>query len=377
MSESDVVRVLIETNPSPTPSTSESNLRIAGSGSSEPEVSRTRSQACDCKPGSTLPPWHSVLGHHDDASSVGTSTRLSEDDVQKAMSSAEMVYTFLPHAHLFQSPVKSDEQNKIFSLSLSYGRYIGRQSREEAGARENFMKIQQFARLRFGRIISTEFPIPKSIVHLECQFGHDWPIDARAVLKYLKWCPVCDAPESKLESVCRQLLERMYGAKFRRIRPQWLLNEDTQHPLEIDCYNEDLKLGLEANGEQHYVTGLYCDPEALSAIQDRDRKKARMCEKLGIHLIVVPYTVKLQDIQKFILTSLQKANRPPPPNTADIDITTLLPHERTLLKFSPKKPSGKRKNVSQTTTVELLQKRSRLASVVVDHDSDVDSDEAF
>jgi len=365
MSESDVERIIAD-----------SNLTIAGSRSSEQEIPRTTTQTCNCKPGSILPPWHSVLGSHADLSSMTTSTPLTVNQVLEFWSSTEMVYTFVPYARLLASPSRNDEWNKIFYLSLSYGRYNERQPCEVSSeTQKNFLEIQQIARLRFGRVISTEFPIFMSKVHLKCQYGHDWHAYAGKVIKDLQWCPTCDTPTSKFESICRQLLERMYGTEFRRIRPRWLLNEDTQYPLEIDCYNEGLKLGLEANGAQHYVTGIYGDYELLRATQDRDRKKAAMCEKLGIHLIVVPYTVKFADIQRFILDSLQKANRPPPPNTADIDITTLLAPEKAVSVPVPKKSNGKRKAVSQPTALELMQKHSRLAEVDVDHDFDADSDD--
>src|SRR5437868_11898499 len=59
--------------------------------------------------------------------------------------------------------------------------------------------------------------------------------------------------ESKGEKICRQTLERVFGTKFPNQRPNWLINDRTGHALEIDCYNESLKLGVEYSGIFHSV----------------------------------------------------------------------------------------------------------------------------
>lgn len=107
---------------------------------------------------------------------------------------------------------------------------------------------------------------------------------------------------SKGETICRQTLEEIYGKPFIQVRPSFLKNPETGRNLEYDCYNEELKIALEYNGEQHYV---YPHPlhksyqDFINTVR-RDRYKAEMSEKLGIYLIVVPYTVSHDLIPAYI-----------------------------------------------------------------------------
>jgi hypothetical protein len=44
-------------------------------------------------------------------------------------------------------------------------------------------------------------------------------------------------------------LEILTGYRFKSVRPGWLENPLTGRNLELDCYNEYLKLALEYNGK--------------------------------------------------------------------------------------------------------------------------------
>ena len=57
---------------------------------------------------------------------------------------------------------------------------------------------------------------------------------------------------SKLESKAKIILEYIFKRPFSRVRPNFLNNPITGQNLEIDLYNEELKLGVEINGNQHY-----------------------------------------------------------------------------------------------------------------------------
>ena len=57
---------------------------------------------------------------------------------------------------------------------------------------------------------------------------------------------------SKGEQKCKETLEKIYGKEFLCVRPDFLRNPETNRKLELDCYNEELKLAVEYNGIQHY-----------------------------------------------------------------------------------------------------------------------------
>ena len=113
--------------------------------------------------------------------------------------------------------------------------------------------------------------------------------------------------ESRGERRCREVLEELFNKPFPNVRPNFLRNPRTGKNLEIDCYNKDLKLGVEYNGEQHYtfIPYFHGSPKAFKAQQFRDVWKKRRCKELGITLIEVPYTVKLHQIKPFLMMKLK------------------------------------------------------------------------
>lgn len=117
--------------------------------------------------------------------------------------------------------------------------------------------------------------------------------------------------ESKGELECRRVLEKVFRKPFNKIRPNFLNNPVTGgNNLEIDCYNDQLKLGVEYSGKQHYqfVPYFHRNKEAFWNQKYRDEMKKRLCKDNNILLIEVPYTIKINDIESFLLKELRKNN---------------------------------------------------------------------
>jgi hypothetical protein len=112
--------------------------------------------------------------------------------------------------------------------------------------------------------------------------------------------------DSKGERQCRHVLETMFKKPFAKHRPDFLRNI-TGNNLELDCYNEDLKLAVEYNGIQHekYTPYFHKNKEAFLNQRYRDELKRRMCKDKGIHLIEVPSTIKLDQIEHYITKELE------------------------------------------------------------------------
>lgn len=118
--------------------------------------------------------------------------------------------------------------------------------------------------------------------------------------------------ESKGEVECRRVLERIFNKPFSKYRPAFLRNpvtsgNNSNFNLEIDCYNDELKLGCEYDGIQHYKYTPYFhkNNEAFLNQKYRDELKKRMCKDVDVMLITVPYTVKIPDIEQYILNQLR------------------------------------------------------------------------
>jgi hypothetical protein len=114
--------------------------------------------------------------------------------------------------------------------------------------------------------------------------------------------------ESKGERASRAAAERIFGKKFIKVRPDTLRNNVTKHNLEIDVYNEELKLGIEYSGRQHYefVPFFHKNYEAFMNQKYRDEIKRMRCKEHGIRLIEIPYTVPIEDIESFIRIEANK-----------------------------------------------------------------------
>ena len=110
-----------------------------------------------------------------------------------------------------------------------------------------------------------------------------------------KWC-------SKGEQKCREVMERIYGKPFPTVRPNFLKNPETGRNLELDCYNEELKIAVERHGIQHYVYPNYFHRTKEDFIKQirRDQFKVNCCDNNGIYLITVPYNVAVDKIEEYI-----------------------------------------------------------------------------
>lgn len=110
--------------------------------------------------------------------------------------------------------------------------------------------------------------------------------------------------ESKGERECRITMEKLFNVPFKKVRPYWLRNEVSggDNNLELDCFNEDLRLAVEYNGRQHYefIKFFHKNKEAFLNQKYRDDMKRRLCKERGICLIEVPYTIKIPDIENYI-----------------------------------------------------------------------------
>ena len=117
--------------------------------------------------------------------------------------------------------------------------------------------------------------------------------------------------DSKGETECRRVLEKIFGRPFNKIRPDFLRNpvtsdERRDNNLELDCYNSELRLCIEFQGSQHdfFKPFFHKSKEAFYNQRYRDELKKRMCKDTGITLIEVSYKVKLEDIEEYLRNEL-------------------------------------------------------------------------
>ena len=106
----------------------------------------------------------------------------------------------------------------------------------------------------------------------------------------------------KMESECRTHFEEIFQDEFASCRPSFLMNEKTGHNLELDGFNPRLKVAFEYNGSQHYFYNpfFHKDERAFEKMKERDELKRKLCKNAGIHLLTIPYTVRINDLGSYI-----------------------------------------------------------------------------
>lgn len=111
---------------------------------------------------------------------------------------------------------------------------------------------------------------------------------------------------SKGEAIVQDYMCRRFHRPFTKVRN--ILNPVTGQFMELDCYNADLRLGVEYQGVQHYkyTPFFHKTIDAFRNQQYRDELKRIYCRDAGIALIHVPYTVKHADIPLYIEAELQR-----------------------------------------------------------------------
>jgi hypothetical protein len=119
--------------------------------------------------------------------------------------------------------------------------------------------------------------------------------------------------ESKGEVECRRVMQKLFDKPFYKTRPRFLNNPVTfgTNNLELDCYNEELKIAVEYDGAQHYkyIPYFHKTYEAFLNQRYRDYMKEQMCKENNIRLIRVPYTVKIDKIEGYITKKLEEMLR--------------------------------------------------------------------
>lgn len=114
---------------------------------------------------------------------------------------------------------------------------------------------------------------------------------------------------SRGEAECRRVLQKYFKKPFNNCRPDFLRNPVTggKFNLELDCYDNSLKLAVEYNGAQHYkyIPYFHKNKEAFLNQKYRDELKNHLCIQNNVKLINVPYTVPIKNIEEFLLKKLR------------------------------------------------------------------------
>ena len=153
-----------------------------------------------------------------------------------------------------------------------------------------------------GILLSTEIKNSKTLLEFKCKNNHIFWKTADDVLGHFgNWCKECSY-KSVGEEICRYHFECLFSKPFKTDKPNWLKN-DRNNLMEIDGYNQELKIGFEYSGQQHYEFVKYFH-KTLERFQQRiedDKMKYEICKREGVFLIEIPYTIPFSKLKNYII----------------------------------------------------------------------------
>lgn len=179
-------------------------------------------------------------------------------------------------------------------------------------------EAKEIARRYGGECLSESFRTSRDKLQWRCKEGHEWHASLANIKHHNSWCPTCS--EGLGERITREFFEQLFGYPFKRIRPKWLRGEKGL-PLELDGYCSEINIAFEHHGKQHYEDNPYYHREngSFEAGKRKDVLKRELCKLHGLTLIEVPEVptiTRVEDLKELIKTNLIQAGRERP---ADFD----------------------------------------------------------
>jgi len=111
-------------------------------------------------------------------------------------------------------------------------------------------------------------------LRVRCEYMHEWDVTGDNLMHAGSWCPQC---RNKGERITRAIFEATFiGASFPKLKPDWMAAA-TGRKLELDGYNQTLRLAFEYQGYHH-------EKDEVKAV---DALKAQACLRHGVKLVDV------------------------------------------------------------------------------------------
>lgn len=135
-------------------------------------------------------------------------------------------------------------------------------------------------------VLNTKYINNKSKLKIKCEKNHEFSIMPKKLF-IGQWCPYC--AQSRGENLCRKFFEDYFKSSFDKGYPKWLVNPLTKRKLELDGFNDKLKIAFEYQGEQHYVypNMFHKNKKQFESQRKRDQIKRDLCLQNGVKLIEI------------------------------------------------------------------------------------------
>jgi hypothetical protein len=155
-----------------------------------------------------------------------------------------------------------------------------------------------------GKCLS-DFSGSKYRMTFECSKGHVFRSKYTNVVNLGTWCPYCAQENNISEEIVRCYFEQMFGERFVRIRPQWLLNRK-KNRLELDGFCKQINVAFEHQGNHHYKDSY--KGGRLQSVKNNDKDKMDKCKEKGVALFVIEHLFKMTKLKDLRSTIIRKAH---------------------------------------------------------------------
>jgi hypothetical protein len=188
------------------------------------------------------------------------------------------------------------------------------------------------AKLRGGECLSTVFLNSHTPMKWKCKEDHEWEATFSNVKSRGSWCPICS--EGRGERITRTFFNQLFNGKFEKVRPSWLIGPKG-HLLELDGYDENLKIAFEHHGKHHYemIDFFHKNSDDFALRLSADQIKREMCRNNDVLLIEIPEVptlTSIEDLRRIIAHKIEESGRSIPPDffIKSIDLSSVYLNEK-------------------------------------------------
>lgn len=158
---------------------------------------------------------------------------------------------------------------------------VKRQSNNKKSKSELLNELSLLAQERGGTLLTTQWSKATDLYEFEDMAGDKFFMSATNV-RAGKW----KNPGQMVESACKQIFEHLFQQPFEKTKEVLTPKRTGRHfALELDGYNEQLKIAFEYQGHQSHWDPTFSSYSKVSA---RDNFKVSFCKNNNIDLIVIP-----------------------------------------------------------------------------------------
>jgi hypothetical protein len=201
------------------------------------------------------------------------------------------------------------ECNKGHQWTQAMGVVVGNKSwcKDCAGQTPRTLdELNTIAVSRGGKLLSTKYSNVDATYDFECSLGHTFSNSFKHVVGRGQWCPTCNKG-SKSEEICRTTFEQIFEKPFKKVRPKWLRNSRNRQ-MELDGYNDELKIAFEYQGIQHFSKAIFGTNLKLR-IED-DERKVELCREYGVFLVLIDYKMEYSQFPMEIKKQIKEFGLP-------------------------------------------------------------------